>query len=601
MADVTGPGIRIPILADATQFVKGFDKALAKMKAGAQKIQKYGKWIAAAGAAITAAFAIAVKKAIAFGTSIDRMAESTGIAHEQISKLAFAVSQYHGSQEALQKSTKRLAYAMSEAKDGATEYKDEFDKLGITVVDSSGKLRSLDDVFYELSGKLSILDDDTQALAIAQKILGRSGEELLPVMKQGEAALRESGDMAERLGLVLDAKTSKALESLGTTLGQIKSALLGVALNAVKPLVGDLEDMAVKVRDVIASLTTWMREHPQWTKKIVALSVGFGALATVFGTLIMLAPQLVASMVLVKGAFVGLSSPVGLVTVAVVALLAVVYEFPKVLERFGNSLMYAVIRPLELILKLLESIFQARDELLGGRIFGESPMTKQLRALREDIELTRKALDAAFYEEEPWPWQGFIGEKFKGLMGEAGEAFKEAMKDTTKTVADAMEAAEEGLPGLGKEPEKVPGAPRRPRGEPGLPGTAVPRFPITPQGFAGAIASRIGQLAEQFARERKIPVVPKFEEIAINKIISRASQVAIAQLLPEIANAATTFEAERQHLREKGYPIGKEPWGQNFYQYITANFKDIDLKEIAGKIKELLGESTQEAMAMVGD
>ncbi len=437
MADVTGPGIRFPIIADTADFIKGADKALQKAKATAEKARAMGMAMAAAGAAITAAFAVGMKKAVEFGTSIDRMAEATGIAHEKISKLAFAAGQYHGSQEALQKSMKRLAYAMAETKDGAAEYKDEFDKLGIAVVDSSGKLRAIDDVFYELSDKLSTLGDDTQALALAQKILGRSGEGLLPIMKKGGDALREQGELAGKLGLVLDSKTSKALETLGTTVGNIKKAVLGFVTTGLKPLITDATELAQRVVDVIAKLTAWTKEHPKLTGFLGKTAVALGGVLTVVGTGILLFPKLAAA---IKAVALAMHTPpLGLIAI-IATVITLLITFRK---EVWNALQKAWHYVSAFGAKISEYVLRFVNTILGA--FEKLPLVgKKIAALRENVENAAEGLER--FKDRAMHAAGeikILGNKAK----EAGEEGAEGIKaigtaiDDIATKAAAMPGA----------------------------------------------------------------------------------------------------------------------------------------------------------------
>jgi len=80
--------------------------------------------------------------------------------------------------------------AMYDAGQGLKEQKDAFAALGVEVTDSEGRLRETTPVLLDLAKAMSAMEGDTLKVALAQKILGKSGVSLIPMLNQGEAALR---------------------------------------------------------------------------------------------------------------------------------------------------------------------------------------------------------------------------------------------------------------------------------------------------------------------------------------------------------------------------------------------------------------------------
>ena len=92
-----------------------------------------------------------------------------------------------------------------------------YDKLGISITDVNGNLRDNEEVFWEVIDALGKIENETERDALAMQILGKSAQELNPLIIQGSSALRELAKEAEATGYVLD-------ESQLQTLGEVDDA-----------------------------------------------------------------------------------------------------------------------------------------------------------------------------------------------------------------------------------------------------------------------------------------------------------------------------------------------------------------------------------------
>ena len=75
-----------------------------------------------------------------------------------------------------------LSRTMSAAKDGGEEQSKAFKKLGVSVKDTKGNLRSAGDVMTDIQAKLSTLPDGAEKTALAMKLLGKSGADMIPFL-----------------------------------------------------------------------------------------------------------------------------------------------------------------------------------------------------------------------------------------------------------------------------------------------------------------------------------------------------------------------------------------------------------------------------------
>lgn len=224
-----------------------------EMKQFADTVKTYWKAIAASMLAVGYALAKVVKDSVAYGVKIDEMSKQSGIAAEDFSRLAYAAEQEHASLESITKIMPLLAKYMYSASQGMVTYSREFDKMGVKVTDTKGKLRSTYDVFLDMSEYYKNATNKTEALALAMRMLGRRGEELVPLLKLGKDGIKKLGDEAERLGIVLDQETASKMEEFDDTVVKLQTSLKGLGIMFTKYILPAVKDYAYHLDGAIES------------------------------------------------------------------------------------------------------------------------------------------------------------------------------------------------------------------------------------------------------------------------------------------------------------------------------------------------------------
>jgi len=147
------------------------------------------------------------------------------------------------------------AYDMTQ---GTGEAKDAFEELGITVTDENGKMKDSEEILLDVADKLMLVDSASRRTALAQKIFGRSGTELLPMMEKGRAGLEALKDEARALGMTFTDETAAAAEEYNDSITRLNGALSGMKMKIgeeVIPVLTDMADWIVKNESLMADLT----------------------------------------------------------------------------------------------------------------------------------------------------------------------------------------------------------------------------------------------------------------------------------------------------------------------------------------------------------
>src|SRR5690606_5551309 len=135
--------------------------------------------LVAAGGAVIAPLLAAVQHFATAGDQVNKASDRTGVAVEALSELAYAADQSGANLETLEAGLRRMQASVLDAAKGSKSAQENLAMLGLTVE----QLASLspDQQFKLLADRLSRIEDPTLKAALAMKIFGKSGTQLLPL------------------------------------------------------------------------------------------------------------------------------------------------------------------------------------------------------------------------------------------------------------------------------------------------------------------------------------------------------------------------------------------------------------------------------------
>jgi hypothetical protein len=136
-------------------------------------------------------------------------------------------------------------------------------------VEVNGRLRDTNDVLMDLADKFQSMPDGAQKSALALKVFGRAGADMIPIMNMGRVAIEEQIAKAKELGIVWSTEDAKAAADLTDSIDELKFAFTGLKKEAVTPLIGPLTD--------VVNITTMLVTH--WKELGVAFAGVIGPMA----------------------------------------------------------------------------------------------------------------------------------------------------------------------------------------------------------------------------------------------------------------------------------------------------------------------------------
>lgn len=205
---------------------------------------------AAAGAIAAIGFARAVDEALELAEQLEISSARTGIQIEQLQRLQFVAGQSETSFDAITSAINRFQLNLVE---GNKEAAEALKKLGIEISD----LKSLqpDEQFTQIAEAVAGVEDPAERSALAMKLFGRGGAELLPLLRQGSAALRDMSVQFDQIGGPIGASAVHAVDDIGDSFSRLKTASANLGVE----LLGSLSPILIDVADGIGKFVGGLR------------------------------------------------------------------------------------------------------------------------------------------------------------------------------------------------------------------------------------------------------------------------------------------------------------------------------------------------------
>ena len=297
--------------------------AKQKVLAVGQQMQDLGKKIEAAGrkfspiskaaaGLVTGMGAMGVK-AVTAADDLNALAKQSGFSTAEIQKMQYAADR-------IDVSFDDIAGALKKMKPKMTESNQAFKDLGINVKDADGNLRSADEVFFDAVDALSKIQNETERDQKAMELFGKSADQLAGIIDDGGAALKEYGQEAEDLGLILDQDTLDSLNETSDALDKIKAQFKGSAMKLGAKIAEAAAPLVEKLAAGMEKLVGWFDKlTPQQTELVMKIA----AIVALIAPAMIIIGKIVG---LIGGLITGigmLMSPFGLIVVAIAAVVAI--------------------------------------------------------------------------------------------------------------------------------------------------------------------------------------------------------------------------------------------------------------------------------------
>ena len=200
------------------------------------------------------------KHAAESGAAVFDASLKTGIGAEQLSAWHFAAKEAGVEAESFDKGMVKLNRTVAEAAVGKNQdARALFQKLGISLKDAHGHMRSASDLLPQLAKAFEVNENPALRARMAIALFGKAGADLIPLLALGEEALQEAADKARFLGLTFSDEAAagakefkKSWEGLEGGVQGLANAIGGKLFPILKPLIDDLTKWIATNREFLA-------------------------------------------------------------------------------------------------------------------------------------------------------------------------------------------------------------------------------------------------------------------------------------------------------------------------------------------------------------
>lgn len=363
--------------------VSGSAAGASKLVSGLQ----YG--FIALGAAATVAISKAVNATVAWAREVLTLQRTTGQTAESASALLAVMGEFGLS---AQQATVGLGIFDKNIVNNSANLL----KYGIATHDASGELLPFDEVLGNAADKFVSLGNAQKQTAFAMNVFGRSGKQLIPILRQGADGIEELKQEAQATGLVIGQDTVDAAVALGRQQRELNESWKGLAVT-----------VGTEFLPVMTDLTRVFTEFVQFLTKVptpvYGVVLGFTALAGVGALLIKIGTGIVGAWSSLFGVLASAGAAETVVIDPTIALAGAISDLTIALGGVSGSTIVA-------------------DEALVGYGVTESGLlvpTEALSTAQKDLAASTAAANEAAAGGASF---GFFGRILRGITALAGSA-----------------------------------------------------------------------------------------------------------------------------------------------------------------------------------
>ena len=230
----------------------------------AQSLGSAAKTVGQIGTAVVGATTAAVGGLMAMANktaetadTFDKASFRTGLQVEELQRLNYAAGQSGVELSTLEKSAKKLNDRLGEVSEGNEKSVEMFEKLGVSVRNADGSMRSTTDIYNETISRLADMGDTAEATAIGTDLFGKAFTDMKPLLAAGSEGIDELKNRADELGIVMGEEAVTAGVVFGDTLADIKMSLGGVfnsVMGSLIPVIQQVLDLVLNNMPMIQSM-----------------------------------------------------------------------------------------------------------------------------------------------------------------------------------------------------------------------------------------------------------------------------------------------------------------------------------------------------------
>lgn len=328
-------------LKQAEQEATGFNATAAKISATAGKLSdKFGSLAdktrglsMAAGGALVGLAGIAVK-AGKDADDLNTLAKQTGVATDELQKMQYA-------SDLIDVDVSSITGSLKKMKKGLDSNSEAFQELGVQTK-KNGQFRDVTDIFYDTVAALSQIPNETERDVKAMEIFGKSADDLAGIIDDGGLSLKQLGEEAENMGVIISQEDLDKANELNDTLDSLKAEIMPTLMQmgievaqAIMPYIPQIKEAISQVLEILRNVS------PQMVIIIGAVLGLVAAISPLFSILSGISGAISAATGgagALGGALSALAGPIGAIIAIIAVLVAAFITLWNTNDEFRNNI-----------------------------------------------------------------------------------------------------------------------------------------------------------------------------------------------------------------------------------------------------------------------
>ena len=302
--------------------MSGIATAADKVATGAQKVADKTKKLSAAAAGALAAIGGLAIKTVKSADELNTLAKQTGFSVEELQKFQYA-------SDLVDVSMEDITGAATKLKKSVAGDSKELAKLGVKTKNADGSFRNINDIFYDTLAALGDVQNETERDTLAMAIFGRSADSLAGIVDDGGKSLKELGQEAEDMGLIMGQDTVDSLNNVNDQMDRLKAQATATLAQEGAKAMEVLLPLFEKVVSGISSIIEWVGSLDEQQLQTIITILGVVAAISPLASLISNISSMIAfipTLLSTLGAAMTwlMANPIVLVIAGIVALVALI-------------------------------------------------------------------------------------------------------------------------------------------------------------------------------------------------------------------------------------------------------------------------------------
>ena len=314
--------------------------------------------------------------------------------------------------------------------DGAEE---TWEKIGVKVKDANGEYKNTEQIFMETLRGLSRIGNEAERDEAAMKLFGKSARELAGLIDDGGQKMRELGQEAEDMGLIISDDNLERLGEFDDALERMKAQMKAAFTSLAIPVLDALEPVIQKIAQAVSKLAQKLANMNPTLLKIIGI------------------------VALIVAAISPIASLISNVALSIVAFTAVLPAAIAGIQALGASLASLAANPVTWIVAgivvalaalaiAIYEVIQNWDEISSA---ASSAMSKVQSTVSNGISAVRKFADSFVEGLTGIPnITSKVGESFQAMVDKILDVVSRVKAGFDKLVDNAREAGKNVLKGF---------------------------------------------------------------------------------------------------------------------------------------------------------